>query len=169
MSEGGDKKHDASPHRRQQAREKGQVARSQDMGSALVLLLAVLALRWFGPQIAQTVGILQRAGYTEDDLRNFWHTVWKKDWRWTRNRENPTLVQVRAEIGKLRVNQQAEALALQPSTARDANGKPILTPEELEMQRLMREAKERGRLAREAAQNAGLRVPDLQRHEVGLP
>lgn len=65
MSEGGDKKHDASPHRRQQAREKGQVARSQDMGSALVLLLAVLALRWFGPQIGQTVATIMKAGFTQ--------------------------------------------------------------------------------------------------------
>ncbi len=65
MSEGGDKKHDATPHRRQQAREKGQVARSQDMGSALVLLLAVLALRWFGPQIAQTVATIMKAGFTQ--------------------------------------------------------------------------------------------------------
>lgn len=71
MSEGGDKKHDASPHRRQQAREKGQVARSQDMGSALVLLLAVLALRWFGPQIAQTVGTIMKAGFTQV---RYWET-----------------------------------------------------------------------------------------------
>ena len=61
----GEKKHDASPHRRQQAREKGQVARSQDMGSALVLLLAVLSLRWFGPQISQTIATLMKAGFTQ--------------------------------------------------------------------------------------------------------
>jgi len=65
MADSGEKKHDASPYRRQQAREKGQVARSQDMGSALVLLLAVLALRWWGPQIAEAVGRLMKAGFTQ--------------------------------------------------------------------------------------------------------
>lgn len=70
MADSGEKKHDASPHRRQQAREKGQVARSQDMGSALVLLLAVLSLRWFGPQIAQTIATLMKAGFTQV---RYWH------------------------------------------------------------------------------------------------
>ncbi len=64
----GDKKHDASPHRRQQAREKGQVARSQDLGSALVLLLAVLALQWWGPQLAEAVATLMKAGFTQTRL-----------------------------------------------------------------------------------------------------
>ena len=70
MSDSGEKKHDASPHRRQEAREKGQVARSQDMGSALVLLLAVLSLRWFGPQIGQTVATIMKAGFTQS---RYWH------------------------------------------------------------------------------------------------
>jgi flagellar biosynthesis protein FlhB len=43
----GDKQHDATPHRRQQAREEGQVARSQDLGSAALLLVGLLGL-WFG-------------------------------------------------------------------------------------------------------------------------
>ncbi len=70
MADSGEKKHDASPHRRQQAREKGQVARSQDMGSALVLLLAVLALRWFGPQIGATIATIMKAGFTQ---QHYWH------------------------------------------------------------------------------------------------
>lgn len=70
MAEAGEKKHDASPYRRQQAREKGQVARSQDLGSALVLLLAVLALRWWGPQIGTVVATLMKAGFTQT---RYWH------------------------------------------------------------------------------------------------
>ena len=65
MADSGEKKHDASPYRRQQAREKGQVARSADLGSALVLLLAVLALRWWGPQIAANAATLMKAGFTQ--------------------------------------------------------------------------------------------------------
>lgn len=40
----GEKSQDATPHRRQQAREHGEVARSQDLGSALVLLGSLLVL-----------------------------------------------------------------------------------------------------------------------------
>lgn len=44
----GEKQHDATQHRRQQAREQGQVARSQDLSSALLLLAAIAALMYFG-------------------------------------------------------------------------------------------------------------------------
>jgi flagellar biosynthesis protein FlhB len=40
----GDKTQDATPHRRQQAREQGQVARSQDLGSAAVLVGGLVTL-----------------------------------------------------------------------------------------------------------------------------
>lgn len=49
----GDKQHDATPHRRQQAREQGQVARSQDLASALLLLAAIVALLYFGTGLAE--------------------------------------------------------------------------------------------------------------------
>ena len=49
----GDKKHDATPQRLQEAREKGQVAKSQDLASAIVLLLAILLLMTLGHQIAR--------------------------------------------------------------------------------------------------------------------
>jgi len=42
----GDKSQDPTPHRRQQAREQGQVARSQDLGSAALLICALLGLLW---------------------------------------------------------------------------------------------------------------------------
>lgn len=44
----GDKQHEATPHRRQKARQEGQVARSQDLGSAVLLLGALIALHYSG-------------------------------------------------------------------------------------------------------------------------
>ncbi|MCL2710534.1 MAG: EscU/YscU/HrcU family type III secretion system export apparatus switch protein [Planctomycetaceae bacterium] len=46
--ENGDKKHDATPKRLQDAREKGQVAKSQDLAAALVLLLAIILIMTLG-------------------------------------------------------------------------------------------------------------------------
>lgn len=62
----GEKKHDATPHRRQKAREQGQVARSQDMGSALVLLIAVGLLWWSGPGVLHAVAEIMKAGFTQE-------------------------------------------------------------------------------------------------------
>ncbi len=50
--EGGDKTHDATPRRREQAREQGQVAKSQDLAAALILLSAVILLMTLGRTIA---------------------------------------------------------------------------------------------------------------------
>jgi flagellar biosynthetic protein FlhB len=44
----GDKQHEATPHRRQKAREQGQVARSQDLASALLLICAIGTLLYLG-------------------------------------------------------------------------------------------------------------------------
>ncbi len=56
----GEKSFDATPHRRQQAREKGQVAFSQDLGSAVLLVLAVLLLMMMGGKVADLIGSLMR-------------------------------------------------------------------------------------------------------------
>jgi flagellar biosynthetic protein FlhB len=53
----------ATPKKRQEARKKGQVAKSQDINGAVVMLASVLALSAFGPRMYQrmadaTVGIL---------------------------------------------------------------------------------------------------------------
>lgn len=64
---GGDKKHDATPHRRQKAREQGQVARSQDLGSSLVLLGAVAVLWWKGPDVLVTLSEIMVACFTRAD------------------------------------------------------------------------------------------------------
>lgn len=59
--ESGEKSFDATPHRRQQAREKGQVAYSQDLGSAALLLAAAGLLQAMGSRIVDiTVGLVQR-------------------------------------------------------------------------------------------------------------
>ncbi|MEN1679806.1 MAG: flagellar biosynthesis protein FlhB [Planctomycetota bacterium] len=50
----GEKSFDPTPHRRAEARKKGQVAYSQDLGSALLLLTAAILLRMFGPGIIDT-------------------------------------------------------------------------------------------------------------------
>lgn len=44
----GDKSQDATPHRRQKAREEGHVAKSQDLGSAVLLIAGMLALLMSG-------------------------------------------------------------------------------------------------------------------------
>jgi flagellar biosynthetic protein FlhB len=46
---GGDKTEKATPKKRLEARRKGQVAKSQDLGGAVVLLASLLALSSFGP------------------------------------------------------------------------------------------------------------------------
>lgn len=56
----GEKTQDATPHRREQAREKGQVAYSQDLGSAALLIVGVLLLRYWGKHIFETAGSFMR-------------------------------------------------------------------------------------------------------------
>jgi flagellar biosynthesis protein FlhB len=53
MSEAGEKSQDATPHRRQQAREEGQVAKSQDLGSAVLLVVALMGLMMLGTGLVQ--------------------------------------------------------------------------------------------------------------------
>ncbi|MGC4003572.1 MAG: flagellar biosynthesis protein FlhB [Pirellulales bacterium] len=47
----GDKSQDATPHRRQQAREEGQVVKSQDLAAAVLLLIGLIGLLNFGGTI----------------------------------------------------------------------------------------------------------------------
>lgn len=67
----GEKKHDATPYRRQKAREEGQVARSQDLGSALILLTAVLLLWWYGPGIGSALAEVMKASFTQERYWSF--------------------------------------------------------------------------------------------------
>jgi flagellar biosynthesis protein FlhB len=54
----GDKTHDATPHRRQQAREEGQVVKSQDLASAGLLVAGLLVLWYFGQSLAEQLGTM---------------------------------------------------------------------------------------------------------------
>ncbi len=65
----GDKQHDATPHRRQQAREEGQIARSQDLASASLLLVGLLALLYWGSDLANYFGALVRDALAGDAWR----------------------------------------------------------------------------------------------------
>lgn len=56
----GDKKHEATEYRRRKAREEGNVARSQDLGSAALLLIGVILLDTTGPEIFKTLAELVR-------------------------------------------------------------------------------------------------------------
>ncbi len=52
----GEKTHDATPHRREKAREQGQVARSQDLTSAALLMAGLGGLWWLGRGIFEFLG-----------------------------------------------------------------------------------------------------------------
>lgn len=56
----GDKQHEATPHRRQQAREEGQVVKSQDLGSAALLVVGLLTLWYLGNGLATSFGRITR-------------------------------------------------------------------------------------------------------------
>ena len=57
----GDKTHEATPYRRQQAREEGQVVRSQDLASAGLLIGALLVLWYFSRGVANMLAELTAA------------------------------------------------------------------------------------------------------------
>ncbi|MGA2032799.1 MAG: flagellar biosynthesis protein FlhB [Thermoguttaceae bacterium] len=59
----GEKSLEATPHRRQQAREQGHVAKSQDLASAAVLILGLMALMMLGSRLIDYLG-----GYFHEQL-----------------------------------------------------------------------------------------------------
>jgi flagellar biosynthetic protein FlhB len=56
----GDKTQDPTPHRRQEAREKGQIAKSQDLASAVLLLAGLSLILMMGNRIVDFFGELSR-------------------------------------------------------------------------------------------------------------
>ena len=113
-------------------------------------------------QVAQTVDILKRAGYGIDDLRRFWRDVWLCDWRWRKEKARPTLTVLRAEIGKLRVDERD----LEGDTR--GENQPGRAAVNAELREQLREAKRR-RAAAHSAGGEGIRLPRLQGQDVGLP
>ncbi len=53
--DGQERTEDATPRRLQQAKEKGQVARSKELASASVLIVGAVALMWFGESLARSL------------------------------------------------------------------------------------------------------------------
>jgi flagellar biosynthetic protein FlhB len=56
----GDKSQEATPHRRQQAREQGQVAKSQDLGSAVLLMVGLMCVLLLGGGLLDFLGEYSR-------------------------------------------------------------------------------------------------------------
>ena len=56
----GEKTQDATQHRRDEARKQGQVAYSQDLGSAALLVVGVLLIRYWGGALVETAGNFMR-------------------------------------------------------------------------------------------------------------
>ncbi len=54
-SDGQERTEDATPRRLEQAREKGQVARSKELASVSVLVVGAIALMWFGERLAKAL------------------------------------------------------------------------------------------------------------------
>ena len=54
-SDGQERTEDATPRRLQQAKEKGQVARSKELASASVLIVGAIALMWFGESMSKAM------------------------------------------------------------------------------------------------------------------
>ncbi len=88
MAEGAEKKHEATPHRRQKAREEGQLARSQDLGSAVVLLGAIGMLMTWGPDVFNFLARFMQRSLAVAEIRDssaeravgwvsstFWHSI----------------------------------------------------------------------------------------------
>ncbi len=67
----GEKTHDATPHRRDKAREQGQIPKSQDLSSAAILLAAVLALAMLGGGVTKFLSRLTVRQFTEHTVLYF--------------------------------------------------------------------------------------------------
>lgn len=61
---GGEKTEKATPKKRAEAREKGQVAKSTDLSGALILLAGILALGWAGPAMVERMTGVMRSSLT---------------------------------------------------------------------------------------------------------
>ncbi|GEM74344.1 flagellar biosynthesis protein FlhB [Vibrio sagamiensis] len=59
-SDGQERTEEATPRRLQQAREKGQVARSKELASASVLIVGAVSLMWFGEALARAFFAVMR-------------------------------------------------------------------------------------------------------------
>ena len=58
MEQNGEKSQEPTQHRREQARGQGQIARSQDLASAALLLGGLVAVLWMGSPVMMALGRL---------------------------------------------------------------------------------------------------------------
>jgi flagellar biosynthetic protein FlhB len=58
-----DRTEKATPKRRQEARKKGQVAKSTDLGGSLVVIAGLVALSWIGPTVVSAVASSMREAF----------------------------------------------------------------------------------------------------------
>lgn len=63
-SDGQERTEEATPRRLQQAKEKGQVARSKELASVLVLICGAVALMWFGAPLASSLLAVMKRLFT---------------------------------------------------------------------------------------------------------
>ncbi|WP_407331062.1 flagellar biosynthesis protein FlhB [Enterovibrio sp. 27052020O] len=63
-NEGQERTEDATPRRREQAREKGQVPRSRELASVAVLVIGAIALMWFGESVGEALMETMRKLFT---------------------------------------------------------------------------------------------------------
>lgn len=61
----GEKSHEATPYRKQKAREEGNVVKSQDLVSATILLCAICILVYFGRPIAEFLATLVKQAFSD--------------------------------------------------------------------------------------------------------
>ncbi len=59
-----DRTEKATPKRRREARKKGQVAKSQDLGGAAVVFAGLIALTWIGPAVVTNIAGSMRDAFT---------------------------------------------------------------------------------------------------------
>jgi flagellar biosynthesis protein FlhB len=76
----GEKSHDATPHRRQQAREEGQVVHSQDLAAAALLLIALFVLLNFGSSVVDFFGYFGREQWSGDPWVRFDQETFQALW-----------------------------------------------------------------------------------------
>src|ERR1700712_5198666 len=64
----GDKTEAATPKRRREAREQGNIARSPDLTAAVVILGIMIMLDWYGPNLVKALKTLVQEMLGEDQL-----------------------------------------------------------------------------------------------------
>jgi flagellar biosynthetic protein FlhB len=76
----GDKQHEATPHRREQAREEGQIARSPDLAAAVVLVGGLVVVLHFGGDVVDFLGDYTRRQLSEPSWQSFDRATLMSEW-----------------------------------------------------------------------------------------